>query len=174
MGRWSNGPTWIEVAASLLGVSLTDYGGGGATTGSVPARKPHSSPWWGVSHASKGLCICCASIIWQLALPKSCLLAQTIFASPGPAWRRSCHMLSGVTRLRCRCLAAFGLYFTVCVPAAEVPPLPDGFANLTVPTTVLSPTLPQQLNMHFLATNNTLSAQPLYFIFIGETWPGTS
>ena len=27
-GRWSNGPTWIEVAASLLGASLTDYGAG--------------------------------------------------------------------------------------------------------------------------------------------------
>ena len=25
-GRWSNGPTWIEIAASMLGVSLTDYG----------------------------------------------------------------------------------------------------------------------------------------------------
>ena len=48
-----------------------------------------------------------------------------------------------------------------------------GFANLTVPTTVLTPTLPQQLDMHFLATNSTLSAKPLYFIFIGETWPGT-
>ena len=57
MGRWSNGPTWIEVAASLLGVSLTDFGGGGATTGSVPARKRHSLSWWGVSHASEGFCI---------------------------------------------------------------------------------------------------------------------
>lgn len=82
MGRWSNGPTWIEFAASLLGVSLTDYGGGGATTGSVPARKPQSSAWWGVSHASKGFCICCASIIWQLALPKSCLLAQNNLCKP--------------------------------------------------------------------------------------------
>ena len=42
-----------------------------------------------------------------------------------------------------------------------------GFAGLTVPTTVLSPTLPQQLNMHFLKFNNTLSPGPLYFIFIG-------
>ena len=42
-----------------------------------------------------------------------------------------------------------------------------GFAGLTVPTTVLSPTLPQQLNMHFLKFNNTLSPRPLYFIFIG-------
>ena len=43
MGRWSNGPTWIEVAASQLGADLTDYGAGGATSGSVPARerKPH-------------------------------------------------------------------------------------------------------------------------------------
>ena len=56
-------------------------------------------------------------------------------------------------------------------PVAEVPPLPVGFADLTVPTTVLTPTLPQQLDMHFLATNNTLSAKPPYFIFIGETWP---
>ncbi len=37
-GRWSNGPTWIEIVASSLGVSLTDYGAGGATTGSAPAR----------------------------------------------------------------------------------------------------------------------------------------
>ena len=37
-GRWSNGPTWIEVVASSLGISLTDYGAGGATTGSAPAR----------------------------------------------------------------------------------------------------------------------------------------
>ena len=43
-----------------------------------------------------------------------------------------------------------------------------GFAGLTVPTTVLSPTLPQQLNMHFLKCNNTLSPGPLYFIFIGK------
>ena len=42
-----------------------------------------------------------------------------------------------------------------------------------MPTTVLAPTLPQQLNMHFLATNNTLSAKPLYLTFIGETWPDT-
>ena len=110
MGRWSNGPTWIEVAASLLGVSLTDYGGGGATTGSVPARKPHSTPWWGVLHASEGFCICCAPIIWQLALPKSRLLAQTIFANVGPAWTRSCHTLRSISRLRCRCLAALWLY----------------------------------------------------------------
>ncbi len=41
---------------------------------------------------------------------------------------------------------------------AEVPPLPVGFAGLTVPTTVLSPTIPQQLNAHFLKTNSTLSA----------------
>ncbi len=34
--------------------------------------------------------------------------------------------------------------------------------------TLLSPSLPQQLNAHFLVTNNTLSAAPLYFIFIGE------
>ena len=33
--------------------------------------------------------------------------------------------------------------------------------------TLLSPSLPQQLNAHFLVTNNTLSAAPLYFIFIG-------
>lgn len=50
---------------------------------------------------------------------------------------------------------------------AEVPPLPVGFANITVPTTVLSPTLLQQLDHHFLRTNNSLSAAPLYFIFIG-------
>ena len=25
-GRWSNGPTWIEIAASMLAVPLTDYG----------------------------------------------------------------------------------------------------------------------------------------------------
>ncbi len=51
---------------------------------------------------------------------------------------------------------------------AEVPPLPVGFGGLTVPfVTLLSPTLPQQLNAHFLVTNNTLSATPLYFIFIG-------
>ena len=73
-------------------------------------------------------------------------------------------------RSQLTCLDACGLTFTVCVPVAEIPPLPAGFANLTVPTTVLAPTLPQQLDMHFLATNNTLSAKPLYFIFIGETW----
>ena len=39
MGHWSNGPTWIEVAASQLGADLTDYGAAGATTGSVPARE---------------------------------------------------------------------------------------------------------------------------------------
>ena len=51
---------------------------------------------------------------------------------------------------------------------AEVPPLPIGFAGLTVPfVTLLSPSLPQQLNAHFLVTNNTLSAMPLYFVFIG-------
>ena len=38
-GRWSNGPTWIEVASAKMGVSLTDYGAGGATTGSAPARE---------------------------------------------------------------------------------------------------------------------------------------
>ena len=38
-GRWSNGLTWIEVAATRLGVKLEDYGAGGATTGSVPARE---------------------------------------------------------------------------------------------------------------------------------------
>lgn len=38
-GRWSNGPTWIEIAARQLGVNLTDYGAAGATTGIVPARK---------------------------------------------------------------------------------------------------------------------------------------
>ena len=74
-------------------------------------------------------------------------------------------------RSQLTCLDAFGLTFTACVPVAEVPPLPVGFANLTVPTTVLAPTLPQQLDMHFLATKSTLSAKPLYFIFIGEAWP---
>ena len=43
-----------------------------------------------------------------------------------------------------------------------------GFAGLTVHTTVLSPTLPQQLNMHFLKFNSMLSSGPLYFIFIGK------
>ncbi len=79
MGRWSNGPTWIEVAASLLGVSLTDYGGGGATTGSVPARKPRSNRLVGVVTCFWALCISCASFIWQLALTKSCLHGRIIF-----------------------------------------------------------------------------------------------
>jgi hypothetical protein len=39
MGHWSNGPTWIEVAASQLGADLTDYGAAVATTGSVLARE---------------------------------------------------------------------------------------------------------------------------------------
>ena len=52
---------------------------------------------------------------------------------------------------------------------AEIPALPVGFAGLTVPTTVLSPTLPQQLDMHFLKMNNTLSADPLYFLFFGAS-----
>ena len=34
-GRWSNGPTWIEVAASLLGASLTDYGAGLLSTSHI-------------------------------------------------------------------------------------------------------------------------------------------
>ena len=56
---------------------------------------------------------------------------------------------------------------------AEVPPLPIGFGGLTVPfVTLLPPTLPQQLNAHFLVTNNTLSATPLYFIFIGAPLQG--
>ena len=38
--------------------------------------------------------------------------------------------------------------------------------------TLLSPSLPQQLNAHFLVTNNTLSAAPLYFIFIGVPLSG--
>lgn len=33
-GRFSNGPVWVEQLASLLGVTLTDYAFGGATTGS--------------------------------------------------------------------------------------------------------------------------------------------
>ena len=56
----------------------------------------------------------------------------------------------------------------LCGGCAEVPPLPTGFGGIPVPTTVLSPTIPQQLNMHFLANNNSLSPSPLYFIFIGE------
>lgn len=39
-GRWSNGPTWIEVAAMELGVNLNDYAVGGATSGSGGSREP--------------------------------------------------------------------------------------------------------------------------------------
>jgi hypothetical protein len=55
--------------------------------------------------------------------------------------------------------------------AAEIPALPIGFAGLNVPTRVLSPTLPQQLDMHFLKMNNTLSREPLYFLFFGASLP---
>ena len=34
-GRFSNGPTWIEVAARQLSVGLANYAAGGATTGVV-------------------------------------------------------------------------------------------------------------------------------------------
>lgn len=43
LGRWSNGPSWIEVAARQLSVNLRDYAASGATTGVVPARKFASS-----------------------------------------------------------------------------------------------------------------------------------
>ena len=35
LGRFSNGETWIEVAAKQLGVKLSNYAAGGATTGIV-------------------------------------------------------------------------------------------------------------------------------------------
>ncbi|CAK0784091.1 hypothetical protein CVIRNUC_007294 [Coccomyxa viridis] len=47
------------------------------------------------------------------------------------------------------------------------PPLPKGFAGLTVETLVLAPTLFQQLHMHFLAMNNTLNSTTMYIIFLG-------
>ena len=51
---------------------------------------------------------------------------------------------------------------------AENPPLPKGFAGLTVETLVLAPTLFQQLDMHFLAMNNTLNSSTMYIIFLGD------
>ena len=52
--------------------------------------------------------------------------------------------------------------------SAENPPLPKGFAGLAVETLVLAPTLFQQLNMHFLAMNNTLNSTTMYIIFMGS------
>ena len=51
------------------------------------------------------------------------------------------------------------LHAPVCIlisaSNAEVPALPVGFANLTLPTTVLSPTLPQQVRFaHLLESSN--------------------
>ena len=122
--RWSNGKTWIEVAAAMLGQNLTNYGAGGATTGLVPARGR-------CGHA-----------------PSQCMHADQMHAAG--AGQGGCMQHR---RAMCCC--------------AEIPPLPVGFANITVPTTVLSPTLPQQLDLHLLHTNNSLSAAPLYFLFIG-------
>ena len=51
---------------------------------------------------------------------------------------------------------------------AENPPLPKGFAGLTTETLVLAPTLFQQLDMHFLAMNNTLKSTTMYIIFMGS------
>lgn len=39
MGRWSNGPVWIEIVANQMGVVLRDYAAAGATSGTAPARK---------------------------------------------------------------------------------------------------------------------------------------
>ena len=35
-GRFSNGPTWIEVAAAMLGQPLTNLATGNAASGAVP------------------------------------------------------------------------------------------------------------------------------------------
>ena len=60
-----------------------------------------------------------------------------------------------------------GIKLSVYVPA-ENPPLPKGFAGLTVKTLVLAPTLFQQLDMHFLDMNNTLNSTTMYIIFMGK------
>ncbi|KAK9811935.1 hypothetical protein WJX73_000849 [Symbiochloris irregularis] len=51
---------------------------------------------------------------------------------------------------------------------AQVPNLPVGFGNLTLPTTVLSQNLFQQLDSHFLVTGSgALNPEALYIVFIG-------
>ena len=56
---------------------------------------------------------------------------------------------------------------SISIPA-ENPPLPKGFDGLAVKTLVLAPTLFQQLDMHFLAMNNTLNSTTTYIIFMGN------
>ena len=65
------------------------------------------------------------------------------------------------------CMTLQDIKLSISLPA-ENPPLPKGFAGLAVETLVLAPTLFQQLDMHFLAMNNTLNSSTMYIIFMGK------
>ena len=92
------------------------------------------------------------SVIW-LALLKQIFLIRKLLSA------MICRSMQSVT--------AYNIKINPFCPA-ENPPLPKGFAGLTVETLVLAPTLFQQLDMHFLAMNNTLNSTTMYIIFLGE------
>ena len=75
------------------------------------------------------------------------------------------HTILEEAHKRCKTVQADKLSISL---RAENPPLPKGFAGLTVETLVLAPTLFQQLDMHFLAMNNTLNSSTMYIIFMGK------
>ena len=144
---------WIEEAATILQVNLVDYAAGGATTGSVPGREQLQS-----------LALC--------DMPCSSSMGTRLCSRHQPACyqRRICKILLPHTCFRRRTTRAqlfkdATLSISLC---AENPPLPKGFAGLTVETLVLAPTLFQQLDMHFLAMNNTLNSSTMYIIFMGK------
>ena len=72
-----------------------------------------------------------------------------------------------LTQAHDSCMTLQGIKLSISLPA-ENPPLPKGFAGLAVETLVLAPTLFQQLDMHFLAMNNTLDSSTMYIICMGN------